>query len=159
MTDAGRSDPGKLSGRTTGSIDPPGNVCARSAWDSASCSSWRSRGSTPHRPGPCRPAVARREPVFPEHRPGVRYVGDAACPRCHAEIAGTYRRHPMGRSLDLAGRTTIPGRDSASFQARGLEYSVERRGDRVFHKEIKRDACRPARQPGRGGSPLRNRIR
>src|SRR6202008_1333846 len=27
-----------------------------------------------------------------------------------------------------------------SFEAQGLEYSVERRGDRVFHKEIKRDA-------------------
>src|SRR4051812_45527177 len=31
-------------------------------------------------------------------RPGVRYVGDAACARCHEEIAETYRTHPMGRS-------------------------------------------------------------
>lgn len=32
-------------------------------------------------------------------RPDVKYVGDAACVRCHGEIAGTFGRHPMGRSL------------------------------------------------------------
>ena len=26
----------------------------------------------------------------------VKYVGDAACARCHAEIADTFRHHPMG---------------------------------------------------------------
>ena len=51
-----------------------------------------------------------------------------------------YRNHPMGRSLNPVNLATIPGTDSPSFQAQGLEYSVERRGDRVFHKEIKRDA-------------------
>ena len=73
-------------------------------------------------------------------RPGVSYVGDAACARCHAEIARAYRRHPMGRSLNHANLATIPGASSPSFKAQGLEYSVERRGDRVFHKETKRDA-------------------
>src|SRR5271168_5382980 len=29
----------------------------------------------------------------------VKYLGDEACIRCHAEIAASYRRHPMGRSL------------------------------------------------------------
>ena len=29
----------------------------------------------------------------------MKYVGDAACVRCHAEIAETYRQHPMGQSL------------------------------------------------------------
>ena len=33
-------------------------------------------------------------------RPDVGYVGEATCSRCHAEIAESYRRHPMGRSLD-----------------------------------------------------------
>jgi tetratricopeptide (TPR) repeat protein len=49
----------------------------------------------------------------------------------------------MGRSLARVSLATIPGEDprtSPSFKAQGLEYSVERRGDRVFHKEIKRDA-------------------
>lgn len=35
---------------------------------------------------------------------------------------------------------TVPDTASGSFTAQGLEYSVERRGDRVFHKETKRDA-------------------
>lgn len=76
-------------------------------------------------------------------RPGVKYVGDAACVRCHAEITETYREHPMGRSLAEVRSMTIPGLDSLPsplFTAQGLEYAVERRGDRVFHKEIKRDA-------------------
>jgi hypothetical protein len=49
----------------------------------------------------------------------------------------------MGRSLSPVNLAEIPGLDSskpAVFTAQGLEYSVERRGDRVFHQEIKRDA-------------------
>ena len=36
---------------------------------------------------------------FQNARPGVAYVGDAACARCHREIALDYHSHPMGRSL------------------------------------------------------------
>jgi hypothetical protein len=71
-------------------------------------------------------------------RPDVKYVGDAACARCHADLVQAYRTHPMGRSLGPVNLVAIPGTDSPTFQAQGLEYSVERRGDRVFHKEIKR---------------------
>ena len=49
----------------------------------------------------------------------------------------------MGRSLGDVRSVTIPGQDSLPsplFQAQGLEYAVERRGDRVFHTEIKREA-------------------
>ena len=83
------------------------------------------------------------ESPYRNARPGVKYVGDATCVRCHAEISETYRRHPMGRSLGEVRSVTIPGQDSLPsplFQAQGLEYSVERRGDRVFHTEIKREA-------------------
>src|SRR5947209_4248935 len=34
--------------------------------------------------------------------PDVRYVGDAACAGCHKDIAESYARHPMGRSLVAA---------------------------------------------------------
>ncbi len=71
-------------------------------------------------------------------RADVQYVGDAACARCHADLSQAYRNHPMGRSLRPIDLVTIPGTGSSSFQAQGFEYSVERRGDRVFHKEIKR---------------------
>src|SRR5262249_15062972 len=36
---------------------------------------------------------------FRNVRPGVKYVGDQACGRCHQEHAESYGRHPMGRSL------------------------------------------------------------
>jgi hypothetical protein len=78
-------------------------------------------------------------------RPGVRYVGDAACVRCHAEIAETYRQHPMGRSLTPIAGATETGGDEAGgrplFEANGLEYSIERREGRVFHQETRRDSA------------------
>jgi Tfp pilus assembly protein PilF len=85
--------------------------------------------------------------LFANTRPGVRYVGDAACVRCHEEITQTYRQHPMGRSLapiDAANTTATPiGGDEADgrvlFQADGLDYSIERRDGRLYHRETRRD--------------------
>jgi Tfp pilus assembly protein PilF len=82
---------------------------------------------------------------FANTRAGVRYVGDAACARCHAEIAATYRQHPMGRSLAPIDAAPATGGDEAGgrplFEANGLEYSIERRDGRVFHREARRDAA------------------
>src|SRR5262249_14390388 len=76
--------------------------------------------------------------------PGVRYVGDAACSRCHAEIAADFHRHPMGRSLasaDEASQRERGGETAAkTFEAQGLHYTVERRGGRLIHKEQRLDA-------------------
>ncbi len=76
-------------------------------------------------------------------RPGVKYVGDAACARCHAGIADTYRRHPMGQSLalitDAAAPRAMPGKGRSRFEAKGLEYSVEYQDNHVIHKETRRD--------------------
>ena len=82
---------------------------------------------------------------FANTRPGVRYVGDESCARCHAGIAASYRRHPMGRSLAPVAAAEIPGLAEAAdgrplFEAEGLEYSIERRDGRVFHRETRRDA-------------------
>jgi tetratricopeptide (TPR) repeat protein len=82
--------------------------------------------------------------TYQNTQPGVNYVGDAACMRCHAEIAATYRLHPMGRSLTPiadaaslgAGLESSPPR----FEAQGLVYSVEHQGGRVFHREARQDA-------------------
>src|SRR4051794_22302779 len=52
------------------------------------------------------------ESPYKNVRPGVKYVGDAACVRCHGEISETYRKHPMGRSLGEVRSVTIPGQDS-----------------------------------------------
>jgi len=75
-------------------------------------------------------------------RSEVRFVGDAACTRCHGEIAETYRRHPMGRSLSPIAAATTGGDEKAGrplFEAHGLEYSIERRDGRVLHQETRRD--------------------
>jgi predicted CXXCH cytochrome family protein len=75
----------------------------------------------------------------------VEYVGDAACIRCHREIAEAYRSHPMGRSLAPVGapkeHPLIGTATGLPLEAKGLRYTVERRGGRVFHKATRRDAA------------------
>jgi predicted CXXCH cytochrome family protein len=77
-------------------------------------------------------------------RPGVKYVGDAACIRCHAEIAESYRSHPMGRSLSpisAAADSTVEKTAGAPlFEAGGLQYSIENRAGHVIHLETRRAA-------------------
>jgi cytochrome c-type biogenesis protein CcmH/NrfG len=76
---------------------------------------------------------------FRNVRPGVGYVGDAVCARCHQEVARTYRRHPMGRSFapvaQVAREERYDGPVHNPFEKFGLHFLVERRGERVFHKE------------------------
>jgi predicted CXXCH cytochrome family protein len=76
------------------------------------------------------------------HR-GVSYVGDATCVRCHSDIAESYRRHPMGRSLApieaSAGARGPRDGPSPRFEADGLEYSVAEKDGHVIHREIRRD--------------------
>jgi hypothetical protein len=76
-------------------------------------------------------------------RLGVEYLGDAACARCHAEIAQTYHQHPMGRSLTPIAAAPETGADGGDgrvlFEAQGLEYSLAKRDDRVIHQETRRD--------------------
>ena len=76
-------------------------------------------------------------------RPEVAYVGDAACTRCHREIAEAYRSHPMGRSLtpvananDGASASTAKG---LPIEDKGVRYTIEHRDGRVFHKAARRD--------------------
>lgn len=76
--------------------------------------------------------------------PDVKYVGDAVCGRCHEAIAKNYRRHPMGRSLSPVSaaqeRLQRAGPRGQSFEADGFEYSIECRGEKVFHQEARRNA-------------------
>jgi Cytochrome c554 and c-prime len=72
--------------------------------------------------------------------PGVGYVGSAACTRCHADVAESYRAHPMGRSVariaaddDDEDLRAAPA--NAEFDAAGYHYAVERRAERLVHRE------------------------
>jgi tetratricopeptide (TPR) repeat protein len=71
------------------------------------------------------------------------YVGDAACRLCHAGIAASYSRHPMGQSLaPIEDAAAQPGQrrdEHAEFAVGGLDYSVEQRGSRIVHGEMHRD--------------------
>jgi Flp pilus assembly protein TadD len=77
-------------------------------------------------------------------RPGVAYVGDAACVRCHREIAEAYRSHPMGRSLtpiDAAAEGAPIGSDAGlPFESKGVQYTIDRRQGRPVHKATWRGA-------------------
>jgi Flp pilus assembly protein TadD len=109
---------------------------------------WHGQGHTPAPPSP--PAVVVDDPrltyatPYRNVRPEVQYVGDATCALCHPTQADTYRHHPMGRSLAPIARVADEHRyDKAAgnpFVAFGLEFFVDRRGDRVFHRQVRRDA-------------------
>lgn len=72
-------------------------------------------------------------------RPEVRYVGDQACQRCHANYNESYHGHPMGRSLaPVAEAERIERFDAAArnpFSVGGFRYSARRDGERMFHTE------------------------
>jgi predicted CXXCH cytochrome family protein len=74
----------------------------------------------------------------------VAYVGSAACAQCHAEIARSYARHPMGRSLRPLNAAIASGeapfRDQPAFDAAEWSYAIEHQGGLVIHVEIRRDA-------------------
>ncbi len=95
-------------------------------------------------------------------RPDVAYVGSERCAGCHREIAAQYRQHPMGRSLAPLGDAAAPEKGTGPlnakgpvpfsgwgkmapkpwqpFDALGLHYRIEQRGDSLWHVESKQDA-------------------
>jgi hypothetical protein len=114
---------------------------------------WRGQrgGEGPRRSEVIAPRAERKRPrrdvaldsPFRNVRAGVEYVGDAACARCHGEIAESFAAHPMGRSLTPVSGATGDGLVGApatgSFEADGFRYAVEHRDGRVFHKESRLD--------------------
>lgn len=109
---------------------------------------WWPYKSSPAQPGLDSAALEDPRLTFPTTfrnvRPGVHYVGDAACASCHREIASKYRQHPMGQSLaPIAQATAIenyaPGLNNP-FTALGFRYQVTRQGERVIHGESFIDA-------------------
>jgi hypothetical protein len=81
-------------------------------------------------------------------KPGVRYLGDAACAGCHPTIDKTYHQHPMGRSAALVGRGPEVERfDPAArptFTAGGFELSAEKTPAGMVHRVKARDGSPPA---------------
>jgi hypothetical protein len=80
---------------------------------------------------------------FQNVHPDVAYVGDEKCAECHLDKALSYREHPMGRSLlpvsQVAGRQRYDAKAHNPFEAFGVLFRVERRGERVVHRQVGRD--------------------
>src|SRR5215467_7654498 len=72
-------------------------------------------------------------------QPGVQYVGDKVCADCHNE-AKTYKHHPMGQSAALMSRArpleSSGNNAKSTFEALGSLFEVQRRGQKVVHREI-----------------------
>jgi Flp pilus assembly protein TadD len=77
-------------------------------------------------------------------RPEVKYVGDESCARCHRDQANSYHQHPMGRSLaPVQSATPIERYDAQAknpFVGLGFTYAIQRRSEKVFHRETAADA-------------------
>jgi predicted CXXCH cytochrome family protein len=108
---------------------------------------WRAERPQPRPPAEEPLAAPAEDPrllysgPFHNIKPDVRYVGDAACVRCHAEIAETYRHHPMARALapSAAVARSLPY-DSGHhnpFQAVGSRFLTELRGDRLWQRQVR----------------------
>jgi hypothetical protein len=71
-------------------------------------------------------------------RPGIAYVGDAVCARCHEDIAKSYSEHPMGRSLAPVeggeGEPPVGAEVGLPFESQGVHYALEHRDGRTFHR-------------------------
>jgi Tfp pilus assembly protein PilF len=95
------------------------------------------------------PAIPSADPrllyggAYRNVHPDVQYVGDAACTKCHVDVAATYQHHPMGRSTApiaaLAPRQAYDAKHNNPFESLGARFLVERRGERVIHRETRLD--------------------
>lgn len=72
-------------------------------------------------------------------KPGVAYVGDEACARCHPSIAATFAKHPMGRSLRRAQQPPPGSGARAGFSDQGLDYTIDYKDGTLTHNEARRD--------------------
>lgn len=94
--------------------------------------------SLPARHQPPDPRLLYKGP-FTNIHPDVAYVGDRACTPCHEDIAVSYRRHPMGRSLQpigsLAGQEVYDRAHNSPFETLGVHFSIDCRGSEVWHRE------------------------
>lgn len=83
--------------------------------------------------------------AFRNVKPGVKYVGDAACAGCHAAIDHTYHKHPMGRSAAFTKQAgPLEKYDAAArnpFTVGPYTLRVEKTADGVRHVVSAKDGA------------------
>jgi tetratricopeptide (TPR) repeat protein len=72
----------------------------------------------------------------------AKYVGDDTCARCHPSVTRKYRQHPMAHSCTPISKVASQeGFEKGNpFQAGGFLFSIEPRGEKVFHKTVRLDS-------------------
>jgi hypothetical protein len=89
------------------------------------------------------PRLTLKTPYRNVH-PSVKFMGDKTCSACHEKHARTFHSHPMGLAMDTVQAARPVERFDAMFHnplfTPGFRYDVERRGERVFHRETRLDA-------------------
>jgi tetratricopeptide (TPR) repeat protein len=88
------------------------------------------------RSAPPDPRLAYQGPYQNVH-PDVAFVGSKRCGECHSDIARSYARHPMARTLmpiaELAESQVYEGHHNP-FQALNCFFAVQRQGKKVYHR-------------------------
>jgi tetratricopeptide (TPR) repeat protein len=78
---------------------------------------------------------------FANQASGVKYVGNAACVKCHPEITTDYARSVKGRAWsEVAATNGVEDFDSTAVvedSTRGFKYRVFRRGQKAFVEEFR----------------------
>ena len=72
----------------------------------------------------------------------VRYVGDATCATCHADLAASYKTHAMARGFHRPETDSVPEAypsPAITHAASGFTYRAFREGDRFFQEETRAD--------------------
>lgn len=106
---------------------------------------WRAPRSRDPDTNSAEPADPRRayDGPYRNIHPDVHYVGDAHCTGCHADIARSYARHPMGRSLvpveTLLERQRYGPDVNNPFWVLGRRFDVDRQGKQIRHRQARLD--------------------
>lgn len=81
---------------------------------------------------------------FRNVKPGVRYVGDDACAKCHQDISKSFHAHPMGRSAATVAQATPIEKHQpsghTSFSSGIFDLKVEQSPAGVRHRVHVREA-------------------
>jgi len=105
--------------------------------------------STPQTDGPERyempadPRLTYGGPFRNVH-PAIRFIGDAGCISCHADICKSYHAHPMGRSAALLdGMTSLEKYDTSAknpWTIGNYDFRVEKTPGGVLHRVSAKDS-------------------
>ncbi len=114
-----------------------GSVLLALAGGVALAAYWRFASQPPAPPAVTDDLISTAPSPYRNTRPGVAYVGDGACVACHADVAESFRHHPMGQALAPVAASEEP--PPGSFDKLGFHFAVQSRDGRMIHSYERRD--------------------